>query len=140
MRQRSVESYKIASKVFAVHYGTGLASDLLRRELSLYERVKSKPDIIVHINEPENLAVLSKNPLIHEELEGGFRCRFSSATVTWIVKNDGLHVYLTFDENKKSWGRKLRSIQYTHPYENIGQIFHELIVTQRFSSSRMILL
>ena len=62
-------------------------------------------------------------------MENGFRCRFSSATVTWIVRNDGLHIHLTFDENKKSWRRKLRSIQYTHPYEDIGQVFHELIVT-----------
>jgi len=35
---------------------------------------------------------------------------------------------LEIDENKKSLFQKFIGRQYTHPYENIGQIFHELVI------------
>jgi len=128
-RRISTEVYKIASKSFAIHYGDGLASKLLQKELSLYEKTNPPSDILVSINGKLNgTKILARNPLTHEEFENGFSCNFGQAIVTWIKKKDGLYVNLTFDENKKSLIRKFRSIQYTHPFENIGQVFHELVL------------
>jgi len=127
--KRPTEVYKIASKSFAIRYGDGLASKLLQKELSLYEKTKSPPDILVSINDKlDGNNILAKNPLTHAEFENGFSCNFGPAIVTWIKKKDGLYVNLTFDENRKSWRKKLRSIQYTHPFENVGQVFHELVL------------
>ena len=129
MSEGTTSTYRIASKTFAVRYGVGLASKVLEKELSLYEKTTAKPDVSVGINDRRRtFTVLSRNPLIHEELENGFRCHFGQATVAWIKQHDGLYVNLVFDENKRSLLRKFRNMQYTHPFEGVGQIFHELVV------------
>lgn len=71
--------------------------------------------------------IVAKNPSDHEELQNGFRCKLDDAFITWIFKDRKLKIYFDFNENKKNLYRKFLSIQFTHPYENIGKIFHELV-------------
>jgi hypothetical protein len=72
--------------------------------------------------------ILTKNPSDHEEIQNGFSCKLNDAFITWVFKNKKLKIYFDFNENKKDIYRKFFSIQYTHPYEDIGQIFHELVL------------
>lgn len=71
--------------------------------------------------------ILAKNPSDHEELYNGFRCKLNDAFISWVFQDSKLKIYFDFDENKKNLYRKFLSIQFTHPYENIGQIFHEMV-------------
>ena len=129
MNKIESRSYKIASKNFTINYGSGSASKILQKELSLYEETSGKADIIIDINgELGKKEALSKNPGIHEEIENGFRCNFGPAEVTWFQSKEALHVNLALDENKKSLIQKFYGIQYTHPYEDIGRVFHELVL------------
>jgi len=129
MENDKIKSYKIASKVFTIKYGKGLASELLKEELSIYEETKLEPDVILGINDNSfEKKILSKNPSIHEEIENGFSCKFGETEISWLKKGEKIYINMVFDENKKNFLQKLMSIQYTHPFENIGQIFHELVL------------
>jgi hypothetical protein len=123
------KNYKMASQNVTINYGDGAASSILKRELSLYGLTNSSPDIIIKINSGDGESeTLANNPSIHEELKDGFRCHFGVTSVLFRKERKVLHIEMAFDENQRNWRRKIRNIQYSHPFEDIGQVFHELVL------------
>lgn len=50
-------------------------------------------------------------------------------SISWIIANNKeLNIYINFNENNKNFIKKFKGIQYSYPYEDIGQIFHELVL------------
>jgi hypothetical protein len=125
--------YKIGGKNIGINYGDGFASSILKRELSLYPLVNYEPHIVINFNSKLCEEVIVVNPSIHEEFKKGFRCKFKRWNVSFIPKRNILEVYFEFNDNQgRSWLKKLLGKQYTHPFEAIGQIFHEIILIPAF--------
>jgi hypothetical protein len=121
--------YKIASKTVSVSYGVGPASKLLEQELALYERADTSADIVISINSPnKEVELLSRNPSAHARLNKGFSCDFGRSYVTWRKEGGIVYVDFSFDEYRTSWLSKFLDIQYNHPFEYIGQVFHEIVL------------
>ena len=122
------KTYNIGSKIIEVHYGQGPASKILEKELSLYRLSELSPSIIIKINGKNKKKIISRSPKIHGEFKNGFICNFNDCSVSWERRGKILYVNFIFDEYKKNWFRKFRGIQYTHPFEDVGQVFHELVL------------
>jgi len=123
------KKYKIGSKVIEIHFDGSPASHLLREELSLYESSSSIPDIVIKINPKKNndTRIFTRNPSNHENIDSGFRCYSGDSIVSW-RKKEKIFVDFIFRGGKPSIKEKFRHIQFMHPFEKVGQVFHELVL------------
>ncbi len=120
------KDYIIGSKRIRVEFGNDLVSEKLAEELSLYTQANHNElcDFIISINQPHPDEVLSKNPSIHTALRQGFIAQFQGYSVSWQKQNGKIRITLNYHAGK-NFSKKIRNIQNYHPYEHIGQIFHE---------------
>ena len=127
--------FEFGSKLVRIDFGDGAASRLLKEELSLYRSANEhkNADIVVDMNQPGGLnGVRLQNPQSHSEISDGFQCKFAPSSVTWRPTDQALHVDFGFNESNRSLLRsfapKWRSISYTSQVEEVGQVFHELVL------------
>lgn len=115
----------------------------LDRELAIYPSTADEPDIIIHFGQLTADAVLAKNPTIHSEYKDGFAANFGQTIVRWRWDGVPTRVEWFSPYPGKNWRQKIRGLQYTHPYEQIGQVFFELVLIptlQLFYHSQLLLL
>ncbi len=119
--------YTIGSKTIEIHFDEDSASHLLKEELSLYELSSSIPDMVIKINQKKNYnaRIFGRNPSIHENIDFGFRCHFGDSVISW-RKKEKIYVDFIFGVGKSNIKEKYGNIQFTYPFECIGQVFHEL--------------
>jgi len=117
--------------------------DQLDRELAVYPVSSGKPDILIRFGQQFKDDKLADNPGIHSEYEDGFAANFGNALVRWRWGYSRILVDWFSPIPEKSWSRKALSMQFSHPYQEIGQIFHELVLIptlQLFYSHHFLLL
>jgi len=123
------KKYNFCSKTIEVYYTEGLSSHILMDEMSLYKESNNPPSVIININplktQKKEFFFESK---VHKEYDNGLLCDFGNCLVCWEKRDKLIYIELTIDEYKKNLRRKYLGIQYTHPFEEIGQIFHELVL------------
>jgi len=100
----------------------------LDRELAIYPPAQQEVDILIHFGFEDTGRVLANNPAIHREFEDGFAADFGPALVRWHWGTSPVRVTWISPSQERSWRQKLRNIQYTHPYEQVGQVFFELVL------------
>jgi len=100
----------------------------LERELSIYPPAQQEPDILIQFGFQDEGRALSKNPAIHREYEDGFSANFGQAVVRWHWGSSPVQVEWVSPSRERCWRQKIRNIQYTHPYEQVGQNFFELVL------------
>jgi hypothetical protein len=121
--------YQIASTSVEVQYGSGPSSALLRHEMKGYPASGKPAELVIRINPPnEETPVVARNPQLHCVTPGGFTADFGRYQVRWNAADPVVVDLLNFDEHRKSIVRKIWSMGYTHPFEGIGQIFHEIVL------------
>jgi hypothetical protein len=118
--------YVIGSKKIRVQFSNDLVSEKLAEELSLYTQTNhgEKYDFIISVNQSHPDEILSKNPSVHITLKHGFIAQFQGYSVSWQKQNGMIHINLKYNAGK-NFSKKVRNIQNYHPYEHVGQIFHE---------------
>ena len=121
--------YSIASTTVELQFGRGPASEILRREMSVYARTDSSPEAVIRISPPVHASrTLARNPSIHNVTDNGFVADFGRYSVAW-SKKEYISVDLVgYDEHRKNLLRKLANIEFAHPFEDIGRIFHEIVL------------
>lgn len=115
----------------------------LNKELAIYPPTQEKTDILIHFKQQDANKAIANNPSIHKEFEDGFSASFGSAIVRWRWGHAQTLVNWFSPNPPKNWLGKFCGIQFTHPYEQIGQIFFELVLIptlQLFYYERFLLL
>jgi len=100
----------------------------LEQELDIYPSAQQKADILIRFGFEGDEKVLANNPAIHREYDDGFSANFGQATVRWHWESSPVLVEWSSPPKELCWRQKIRNIQYTHPYEQVGQIFFELVL------------
>src|SRR5690606_24605748 len=119
---------KIAGLNIKLNLENNKASQVLLEELNYYPNGSPHDyDLEFCFWPPENLEVLSNNPSSYFEFVNGIGTNWGGYSVVWTKDyRTGLpkvFFYLTVPMDRML--NKLKGMQYTHPYEEIGQIFHE---------------
>ena len=115
----------------------------LEKELTVYPPFSGKTDILIRFRHQKDNKALSNNPTIHNEYEDGFAANFGLVVVRWRWGHTQTLVDCSLPTPEKNWLKKTSNIQFTHPYEQIGQIFFELVLIptlQLFYYDRFLLL
>ncbi|RUA17743.1 MAG: hypothetical protein DSY55_01570 [Clostridia bacterium] len=115
----------------------------LERELSVYPPARQQPDILIQFGPRDDGIILAKNPAIHREYEDGFAAQFGQSIVRWHWGQSHVQVDWSLASREQNWRQKIRNMQYTHPYEQIGQAFFELVLIptlQLFYHNNLLLL
>lgn len=119
---------KIAGLNVKLSLENNKASQVLLDELNYYPNgFPNGWDLEFCFWRPVNFETISNNPSSHFEFSNGIGTNWGGYSVVW-TKEDrtGLpkvFFYLTVPMDRML--NKLKGMQYTHPYEEIGQIFHE---------------
>lgn len=120
---------KIAGLNIKLNYYEGRASTVLVDELSYYPDVTDteEPDIQFCFFKPSKFEVVANNPSTYFHCTNGFGVNLGGYTVFWLFQNnnDIPTVYFHLNTSEKFLYYKLKGMQFTHPFEEIGQIFHE---------------
>jgi hypothetical protein len=126
------KKYRIGSKVFAVEFDDTPLSLLLQEEMDLYPEADGFADIEIQFRRGTR-KVLALNPNSHEENPDGFTVYAKRYSVQWRAHDSLPKVYFDFFGSPKDYMFKfLLSMQFTHPYEQIGQTFHEEVIIPAF--------
>jgi hypothetical protein len=129
LRDANAVRYRIAATAVEVQFGSGPASEVLRRELSLYPETDLPAEVVIRINPPDpRPEVLARNPSTHRIFEDGFAADFGRYSVSWRRSDVLLVDMLDYDEARRSLARKFVNIDFAHPFEDIGRIFHEIVL------------
>lgn len=117
----------IASQTIEFQLGGHLCAPLFEHELRYYPQSSAPSDCVVRLVDrlPDALA---SNPSTYLEMAGGFGVRGPRAQVAWHETADPLAVDFCFSDDRRSWVHKLMGMQYTHPYEEVSQVFHESVL------------
>lgn len=124
---------------------------LLDSELTNYPAAEKdmSADIVIQYTDASKLLgeaiPRSNNPALFTLSDNSVSMNFHHTKINWSLRNDSgpLNIRVASDWSKRSWQKKFRSMQYTHPFENIGQIFHELLLIptlQMFYSEQLAVL
>lgn len=124
--------FRIASKVWEIRYEDRDVERWLRPELAQYPSATDEPDVHLTIGKLRDLQILSQNPKTVLVEADSITFRFGYIDVTWRGIHDSVHVHMAVSSNRLDWRRKLLGWQYTHPIEDIGQFFHELVLVPTF--------
>ncbi len=111
-----------------IHGQSDLFMDQLDMELAIYPDSSKEPDISINVVRKIDNHVIAKNPAIHSEYEDGFACNFGNTQIRWHWNEKPFLVEWVLPAKGKNWLRKLFNIQFSHPYQEIGQLFHELVL------------
>lgn len=130
--------YSIFGKNTLINLDASEESLLLKEELKIYPKVDSNAKTDITINYMGNDFVskyktLNNNPSIHSLTQKGMIIEIDKIKVEYVFENRNLVEVNFAIDNKKSALRsilsKWKNIQFTRPgKENIGQIFHEIIL------------
>lgn len=118
--------YQVAGKTVRLHFDDSPAAGLLAHELRHYPSAAGDPDVTIVMGRPE-LDGVSRNPASHVEGEHGFIAREGGFSVSWERRPEPV-VRFGFDGRRRSLRGKLLGMQYTHPWQKVGQIFHEAVL------------
>lgn len=120
--------YLIGSKTFSIFYDDTIISRVLQEELVLYPLSSEKTDIEIHFVQVSSKA-LSINPRSHKEIPNGFSINEKRYSIEWLIIDKSPRIYFNFFGNPNDYLFKfLISMQFTHPFEQIGQTFHEEVI------------
>jgi hypothetical protein len=100
----------------------------LEKELAIYPQAQDEPDILICYGKQDNDTLIANNPAIHREYADGFAASFGPAIVRWRWGNNFALVDWYSPVSEKDYLKKLFGIQYTHPFEQVGNIFFELVL------------
>jgi len=121
--------FEIASKIWDIEVEDSEIRRWLEPELQQYAHASGDPEIIVHFGHPEaKIDSLSQNPQPVSAIVDGFTARYGYLEVTWRWNEAIPRVSVEFLGRQRHWGRKLLGRQYSHPVEETGQYFHELVL------------
>src|SRR5690625_1536679 len=106
---------------------------ILNDRFSLYPDFNEKEDIKLYINEnEENDDFISINPNLHTSYPDGFKAKFGSNTIRWVMGQDVIKVYLNIPSLTKSWKNiisRYRSMEFSiGSKERIDQILYEMVL------------
>ena len=119
---------KIAGLNTKITCSESRSSKILIDELRYYEDGSSDSiDVIFCFFRPNNFHPIANNPSSHFEYEEGIGVNWGGYSVVW-TKNEAKlppTVYFYLNVSERRMVNKLKGMQFTHPFEEIGQIFHE---------------
>ena len=122
---------QIFGRTVAVHPGSGLPGDVLRRELAVYPRAPrdAEPDLSVIVGAAPTGEILSSNPSVHVERAGGFTARYVVAEVDHVWREGRLRELRVRVNRPGSalWRQAQRAadFQFATREARIGMVMHE---------------
>lgn len=119
--------YTIAGQTVEFQWGDHPCAEVFERELRYYPQSAAPSDCVVRLVDTLPDAV-SANPSTYLETADGFAFRGQRYQAAWHESADPLTVDFCFPDDRKSWRHKLLGMQFTHPYEEISQVFHESVL------------
>ncbi len=119
--------YTIAGQTIEFQWGAHRCAEVFERELRYYPQSDALSDCIVRLVDSLPQAV-SANPSSYLETADGFGIRGQRFQAAWHESTDPLTVDFCFPDDRNSWRHKLLGMQFTHPYEEISQVFHESVL------------
>lgn len=117
----------IGSKILEFELPDEDIARYLRPELAQYPSATDEPDLLVRIGGPTTSPSVAHNPATVRVGAATTTFRYGYVDVTWYSGTGPARVDLRFWGHRYRWRRKLLGLQYTHPIEDVGQFFHELI-------------
>lgn len=118
----------IASLNVQIEGSDSVSMRILDTELALYPPAQGEPDLVIQYSMTEPDKTWAQNPSIHFETKTGFRANFGVAIVEWCWDEKPRQIKFAANISDRNLKYKIRNIQYNYPYEDIGQIFHELVL------------
>lgn len=141
---------RIASLNVEIDAPRDSSTSLLENELAIYPAFdpSCETDVVITVCARNEVLEgtsekISKNPSLFTVLEDGISLEFKSGHVFWSTDPGPVQIRFSPPPVKKNWIRKIGSMQYHFPHENIGQIFHELVFVptlQLFFANRFALI
>lgn len=124
--------YLIASKTVEIDIPEDWPSaSVLLEELREYPASTRPADIVIRYTAQQPSRAIASNPTSYQELEAGFAIGNYHTSVAWTDQKP-VEVTVAPVRAGKNWVKKLTNMQFTHPYEQIGQVFHEFVLVPTF--------
>ncbi len=107
------------------------AARLLADELKAYAQLPEQAEVdirITYTETPESLTEVSRNPSEHIEDPYGYVAVHPHSTIAFRLVEGKPFVRFHYKDVQTNYRHKLRGMQFTHPWEEVGQIFHEAVL------------
>lgn len=120
--------YLIAGQTISLSGKIPQVLDCLQTELRLYPLSEEPPDISLSIEPCQDSEVTGLAYPMSFERANFLRFRYSWVDVAWHKSDSVVDVIMNWKGPSTHWRRKITGIQYSHPMEDVGMMFHELVL------------